>query len=356
MEVSAYRIPCPTPESDGTLEWDHTTLVLVEAEAAGRIGLGYTYADASTAKLIRELLVDLVIGQNAMNIRGVRDRMAAGVRNLGRAGVCAMAISAVDCALWDLKARLLEVPLVALLGAVRESIPIYGSGGFTNYSNEQLRAQFSEWAENGIYCFKMKVGRDAEEDRQRVAFARSIIDKTARLFVDANGAYTRKQALAQAEAFADSGVSWFEEPVSSDDLAGLRLIRDRVPAGMEIAAGEYAYHSDSFRTLLEAGCVDVLQADATRCRGITGLLQAGILCDAFHTSLSAHCAPVLHLHPGCAIPRMQHLEYFSDHARIEPLLFAGVPRPVRGCLSPDLHSPGLGLEFKRADAAPFRCF
>jgi L-alanine-DL-glutamate epimerase-like enolase superfamily enzyme len=172
--------------------------------------------------------------------------------------------------------------------------------------------------------------------------------------VDANGAYSCKQALAQAEAFRAAGVSWFEEPVSSDDLEGLRLLRNRGPAGMEIAAGEYGYEAGYFRRMLEAGAVDVLQADATRCGGITGFLQVGALCDAFHTPMSSHCAPALHIHPGCAVSCMRHAEYFFDHTRIEKLLFDGVPEPRNGALSPDLTRPGNGLAFRHSDAAPYR--
>lgn len=205
-----------------------------------------------------------------------------------------MAISAVDNALWDLKAKLLGVPLVRLLGRVRESVPAYGSGGFTSCDAARLRSQLGGWAREGFAMVKMKVGRNPDDDAARVREARSAIGDAAQLFVDANGAYARKQALVLAAAFADCGVGWFEEPVSSDDLAGLHLLRDRTPAGMDIAAGEYGYDSCYFRRMLEAGAVDVLQADATRCGGITGYLRAAALCEAFNVPLSAHGAPGLH--------------------------------------------------------------
>jgi L-alanine-DL-glutamate epimerase-like enolase superfamily enzyme len=167
------------------------------------------------------------------------------------------------------------------------------------------------------------------------------------LFVDANGAYTRKQALEFADAFAAYGVSWFEEPVSSDDLEGLRLIRDRAPAGMNIAAGEYGYDTTYFRRMLEAGAVDVLQADATRCAGITGFLEAAAVADAYHVPLSAHTAPSIHGHLCCAVPAACHVEYFYDHVRIEKMLFDGVIEPKNGVLYPDPSHTGLGLALKR---------
>jgi L-alanine-DL-glutamate epimerase-like enolase superfamily enzyme len=261
-----------------------------------------------------------------------------------------MAISAVDAALWDVKARLLDLPLVTLLGAARDAVPVYGSGGFTSYSIAQLQAQLGGWVQAGIPRVKMKIGRRPADDLARVRAAREAIGPGAELFVDANGAYDRKQALACAEAFAGCGVSWFEEPVSSDDLEGLRLLRDRAPAGMAIAAGEYGYDLWYFRRMLEAGAVDVLQADATRCAGITGFLRAAALCAARSLPLSAHTAPALHLHVCCAAPAVRHLEYFHDHMRIEQLLFDGAQAPVAGELCPDLSRPGLGLELKRRDA------
>jgi L-alanine-DL-glutamate epimerase-like enolase superfamily enzyme len=297
--------------------------------------------------------VNVVQGRDAMAVPGCWIEMVKAIRNLGRPGVASMAISAVDVALWDLKARLLDLPLVTLLGAVRESAPVYGSGGFTTYSKEQLQNQLGGWAAQGIPRVKMKIGTHPEDDVQRVKEAREAIGPDTQLFVDANGAYSRKQALAMAELFMQYGVVWFEEPVSSDDLDGLHLIRDRAPAGMDIAAGEYGYDLWYFRRMLEAGAVDVLQADASRCGGITGFMRVGALCEARSLQLSAHCGPSLHVHPGCALTPFRHLEYFHDHARIEHMFFDGALTPVQGALYPDLSRPGLGLEFKRADAARY---
>jgi L-alanine-DL-glutamate epimerase-like enolase superfamily enzyme len=353
VEVAAYTIPTDWPESDGTLAWDKTTLVLVHASAAGETGIGYTYANLATASLIHELLSKIVEGRDAMAVSAIWESMVTNTRNLGRPGIVSMAISAVDAALWDLKARLLGLPLVTLLGPVREGIPIYGSGGFTSYSEKQLAEQLGGWVAAGIPRVKMKIGRDAKADCERVRVARRAIGGDAELFVDANGAYARKQALAQAEVFTSSGVAWFEEPVSSDDLEGLRLVRDRAHAGMEIAAGEYGYNLDYFRRMLEAGAVDVLQADATRCGGITGFLQAATLCTAHHLALSAHTAPLLHTHVCCAAAPVRHLEYFYDHVRIERLFFDGVLDPVKGELRPDLSRPGMGMEVKKKDLERF---
>jgi L-alanine-DL-glutamate epimerase-like enolase superfamily enzyme len=354
LTVSAYQVPTDEPESDGTLCWDSTTIVLVEIQAGAVVGCGFTYAHKCVASLAQDKLRDLVVGRDAMDITGTWDLLVRALRNLGGAGISATAVAAVDIALWDLKARLLGLPLVKLLGQVRPGIAAYGSGGFTSYSIPRLQQQLGEWAAIGLRSVKMKIGREPSHDLARVCLAREAIGDATELYVDANGAYAVKQALAQAEAFAPYGVRWFEEPVTSDDLKGLRLIRENAPAPMVIAAGEYGYDSIYFRRMLEAGAVDVLQADATRCSGISGFLQAAALCDAFQIELSAHTAPSIHQHPCCAVTRAANVEYFYDHYRIEQMFFEGAARPVEGELRPDLTRPGLGLEFKRADAKKYQ--
>lgn len=352
VHASAYVIPTDGVESDGTLVWDRTTLVLVEIHAGSRCGLGYTYSAVAAAQLVRETLAPIILRQDALAVSAHWHAMRVAVRNLGRCGVAACAIAAVDAALWDLKAKLLGLPLSVLLGQVRASVPVYGSGGFTSYTERQLKQQLQAWRDLGIERFKVKVGRQPAEDGDRLAQARAAIGTNAALFVDANGAYTRKQALAFADLFAEFGVTWFEEPVSSDDLAGLRLLRDRAPGGMDIAAGEYGYDLVDFQRMLDAQAVDVLQIDATRC-GISGFLQAANLCAARSLPLSAHTAPSLHLPVCCALVQAQHIEYFHDHARIEHLLFDGAATPAQGALRPDLSRPGLGLDFKAADVAAY---
>lgn len=350
VDVSAYKIPTDFPEADGTYSWDATTLVLVEVTAGGKCGVGYTYADTATSEMIRSLLARVVIGHDAMAVPALWQDMIHAIRNLGRPGVSSMAIAAVDSALWDLKCRLLDLPLATLLGAARLDVPVYGSGGFTSYPIDRLQRQFAGWAQQGIRHVKMKIGEHPADDLKRVRAAREAVGPDVEIFVDANGAFSRKQALAQAEAFREYGVVWFEEPVSSDDLDGLRLIRDRAPTGMQIVAGEYGYDLWYFRRMLEAEAVDVLQADATRCAGISGFLRVATLAEARSLRLSAHCAPALHAHPCASLPNLFPIEYFHDHVRIERMLFDGAPEIVSGSLHLDLSRPGLGLDFKRQDA------
>ena len=352
-KVAAYTVPTDAPEADGTFSWSSTTMVLVSLGAGGEQGIGYTYADAATGKLVQSLLEKVVRGRDAFDHGAILQAMYTQVRNSGETGVTSMAISAIDNALWDLRARLLNIPLVSLLGSVRQAIPVYGSGGFTSYDDGQLERQLGGWAEQGFSMVKMKVGTHPEDDPRRVAVARKAIGDGTELFVDANGAYTVAQALELGHSFAEKGVRWFEEPVSSDNIPGLCEVRARAPIGMDIAAGEYGYTAWYFERMLQANAVTVLQADATRCGGISGFLNAASLCWAANIPLSSHCGPSMHLHVCCAVPRAVHMEFFHDHVRIERMFFDGFCEPVDGVMYPNRSRPGMGLTLKEQDAAPY---
>ena len=355
LDVATFRVPTDAPESDGTYEWNHTDLVVVHAHGGGLTGLGWTYAAPAAADLVAGSLRSQVVGRNALDVESAWNAMNRALRNVGVPGAGSMAVAAVDIALWDLKAKLLDVSLCALLGRVRDSVPIYGSGGFTSYTETRLVEQLSGWVSQGISRVKMKIGRDSRADLQRVRAVRAAIGANAELFVDANGGYDRKQALALAERFAhESHVTWFEEPRPSSDLEGLRLLRDRGPAGLEIAAGEYGDTLDYFRRMLAALAVDCLQADATRCAGFTGFMKVAALCEAFAVPLSAHCAPELHAHVGCAAAPLRHVEYFHDHVRIARELFDGVLEPQNGSIYPDPGRKGHGMALKSAIAERYR--
>ncbi|MGF7180538.1 enolase C-terminal domain-like protein [Tunturiibacter psychrotolerans] len=351
--MRVYTIPTDAPEADGTFAWISTTMVMVTIMAGDRCGLGYTYADAATGKLVQTLLDKVVQGHDAFAHGAILQAMYHQVRNSGETGITSMAISAIDNALWDLKARLLDCPLVNALGSVRSGIPVYGSGGFTSYDDKQLSQQMGGWAEQGFSMVKMKVGSHPADDPRRVQVARKAIGDDLKLFVDGNGAYTVTQALELAHTFADAGVSWFEEPVSSDNLIGLSQIRSRAPLSMDIAAGEYGYTAWYFKRMLDAEAVTVLQADATRCGGISGFLNAASICWAMNMPLSSHCGPSMHVHVCCAVPRAIHMEFFHDHARIERMFFDGFCEPANGIMSPDFSRPGMGLELKEKNAAPY---
>jgi L-alanine-DL-glutamate epimerase-like enolase superfamily enzyme len=356
--TAVYTVPTDAPEGDGTLAWDSTTMIVVQVSGGGATGLGYTYGAAATAHVVEQQLADVVKGLSVWDVPAANEAMNGAVRNAGRPGLIAGAVSAVDIALWDLKARLLGLPLVRLLGASRTDVPVYGSGGFTTYDERRLDQQLRHWTEElDIPRVKIKIGeswgRAERRDRERIAQARRSIGDAPELYVDANGGYTRKQAVRMARHLDEHGVTWFEEPVSSDDLAGLAQIRAAVAP--EVTAGEYGYTLAYFGQMLGAGAVDCLQADATRCGGITVWLRAAALAEAAGLELSGHCAPHVHAHAAAAIPDLRHLEWFHDHVRIEDLFFDGTLDPRGGSIRPGADgAPGHGLTLRADQAEKYR--
>jgi L-alanine-DL-glutamate epimerase-like enolase superfamily enzyme len=357
VTASVYEVPTDRPEADGTLAWSKTTLVVAHVTGGGRTGIGYTYASGACKPLIEGELAAAVAGLGVLDTGAAWQAMVRAIRNLGRPGLVSCAISAVDTALWDLKATLLGLPVSRLLGATRDEVPVYGSGGFTTYDEPAARAQLERWTGDlGIPRVKIKIGESwgakPTRDLARIAFARRVIGPDAELYVDANGGYSRKQAVRVAQAMADQDVTWFEEPVSSDDLDGLREVRDQVRP--DVTAGEYGYDLVYFARMVDAQAVDCLQADVTRCGGITEWLRVAAVAAARSLQVSGHCAPNLHAHVAAAVPNLRHLEYFHDHARIESMLFDGALSPKGGSMRPDPTRPGLGLTLKESDAARFR--
>jgi L-alanine-DL-glutamate epimerase-like enolase superfamily enzyme len=350
LEWSAYTVPTDAPEADGTLAWDSTTILVVRVHEGDHTGLGWSYTAAAAGHLLDEVLAPHVTADPERSYTA----MVRAVRNLGRAGLAATAISAVDVALWDLRARQVGVRLATLLGPARDTVPVYGSGGFTTYDDAELEAQLRGWIDQGIPRMKIKIGESwgavQDRDLRRVAHARTVVGPDCELYVDANGGYTRKQAIRVGRALADHDVRWFEEPVSSDDLDGLRQVRDAV--AVDIAAGEYGWSPDTYPALLTA--VDCPQADVSRVGGITGWRRVAALTDAHHVHLSGHCAPHLHLDVAAATANLRHLEWFHDHVRIESLLFDGTTTPTGGALRWDPGAPGHGLTLRSADADRYR--
>lgn len=355
LAAAAYRVPTDAPEGDGTLAWDSTTMVLVRAEADGQVGVGWTYGPAAVVPVVTELLAPVVADLDPDDVPTVWSAMQRRLRNAGRPGVAGLALSAADCAVWDLKARRHGLPLARLLGTARRQVPVYGSGGFTTYDSDRQHRQLAGWVhDEGIPRVKIKIGEswgtEVPRDLARMAAARRIIGDDTELYVDANGAYQRKQAVRVMRSAADLDVRWYEEPVSSDDLPGLGLVRDQVLP--DVAAGEYGFDLVYFHRM--APYVDCLQIDVTRCGGITEFLRAAAVAAAAGLEVSAHCAPHQHLPVAAAVPNLRHVEWFHDHVRIESMLFDGTVGATGGVAAVNLDAPGIGLELRTALAEPYR--
>lgn len=357
IDARAYRVSTDTPEADGTLAWSDTTVVVVTAHAANVVGLGWTYAHHACVELVRTVLRSAVLGTDLLDVPAAWQSMQRAIRNHGRPGLVSCAMSAVEIALWDAAARLLDVPLCRLFGRAHEAVPVYGSGGFTTYDSGQLRRQVEHWiGDQGMPAIKIKVGdgRGAapERDLARVEHVRALAGPDVEVYADANGAYSVGQAVRVGRRLDDTGVSWFEEPVSSDDLPGLRDVRAAVAA--DVTAGEYGYHLPYFAAMLAAEAVDCLQIDVTRCGGFGEWQRAAALAAAASRTVSGHCAQNLAVHIAAATHNVRHLEWFHDHERIETLLFDGVIAPTLGVARPDLSVAGHGMALKEQDVGDLR--
>jgi L-alanine-DL-glutamate epimerase-like enolase superfamily enzyme len=355
LDARAYTIPTDAPEADGTFAWTSTTLVLAQASEDGVTGIGWTYGSAAIGAVIRDELAEVVAPISSDDTGAAWLAMVGRLRNDGSPGMGAMALSAADNAVWDLKARRHNVSLSTLLGAARSEVPVYGSGGFTTYDHARQQHQLGSWVHDlGIPRVKIKIGESSGtrvgRDLARIAAARRTIGDSAELFVDANGAYGRKQAVRVMQRAAEHDVVWFEEPVSSDDLAGLAQVRDQVTP--DVAAGEYGYQLAYFQRMVTQ--VDCLQADVTRCGGISELLRVAAVAAAHGLEISGHCAPNQHLAVLAAIPNLRHLEWFHDHVRIESMLFDHTADPTGGVARPARVEPGNGLVFNEKRASPYR--
>jgi L-alanine-DL-glutamate epimerase-like enolase superfamily enzyme len=350
LQAAAHKVPLSEPETDGTLAWSATTVVTVTARADSAAGLGWTYGPAAAASIVDDLLGPAIREVDAFDIPGAHLAMRRATRNAPTPGLATLAISAVDVALWDLKARLLGVPLTRLLGRAQAKVPLYGSGGFVSMTDRQLADQLSGWVADGFGAVKIKIGEDygghLERDLHRAHLARDTIGTDTALMVDANGGYDTKQALHMAGDLADLGVVWFEEPVSSDRLGELALLRSAT--GIEVTAGEYGTSSDYFQRMCASGAVDCLQVDATRCGGYTGFLAAAAIADAYGLQVSSHCAPHLHAPVCAAIPNLRHAEFFADHVAADSAVFDGLPQAERGALRPQDDRPGHGMKLRES--------
>ena len=348
VAARAHRVDLAQPEADGTLAWSATTVVTVTIHETDQTGLGWTYGPAAAVSIVEDLLASAVEGRSPYDIPAAHLAMRRATRNAPTAGLATLAISAVDVALWDLKARLLDVPLTHLLGRAHETVPLYGSGGFVSMTDHQLNEQLAGWASDGFQAVKIKIGenrgRHPARDRHRMELARTAIGFDTALMVDANGGYDTKAALLIARAAAEQGVVWFEEPVSSDRLADLALLRAMTP--IEITAGEYGTTSEYFQRMCAAGAVDCLQVDATRCGGYTGFLAAAAIADGYGLQVSSHCAPNLHAPVCAAVPNLRHAEWFADHVAADEELFDGLEPPVQGALRPQDTRPGHGITLR----------
>jgi len=307
---------------------------------------GFAPGIGTARGVIHDVLKPLLVGQDPLAHERVWDDMFWRVRGFGRKGVAFSAISAVDIALWDLKAKIFGVPLYRLLGPYTDTVPIYGSGGWTSFTEDELVREQVGYVERGIPRVKMKVakdfGRAEAEDLRRLAAVRKAVGDGVEIFVDANNGFYAKQAIGFARRMADYDVHWFEEPVLADDIAGLAAIARAID--IPVATGEHEYTKYGFKALIEAGGADIVQPDVGRVGGVTEWLKVAHLAHAFNLPVAPHAVQLVHLHLACATPNLKVVEYLGVSEETDKLFYTEFPEPKDGLWSPYADRPGLGLE------------
>lgn len=312
----------------------------------GLEGLGVGQASPGVRDVIDSALRHILIGQDPMNIEKLWSDMFWAVRGYGRRGLAFLAVSAVDIGLWDLKAKALGMPLYKLLGPYREAVPVYGSGGWTNYTVDELVAEMEGYVDQGIPRIKMKVGKDfgsaEREDIERVAAVRSAVGHDVALYIDANNGYYTKQAIYMAREFEEYQVGWYEEPVLADDIPGLAEIRRATT--IPLASGEMEYTKYGFRDLITGGGADIVQPDVVRVGGVTEWMKVAHMAEAFNLQVAPHMAQLVHMHVCCAIPNLKAMEYANMYLAADEVWYTEFPTQKDGFLTPYHDKPGLGLE------------
>ena len=312
----------------------------------GYEGLGICQAAPGTRQVIETALKDVLIGQDPFAIEKLWNDMFWRVRGYGRKGVALCALSGVDIGLWDLKAKALGLPLYRLLGPYAESVPIYGSGGWTNFSQDELVAEMTDYVEQGIKRVKMKVGKDfgrsEREDIQRLAAVRKAVGDDVAIYVDANNGYYAKQAIYMAREFEQFQVGWFEEPVLADDIQGLAEIRRAI--NIPVATGEHEYTKYGFKELIAGGGADIVQPDVSRVGGVTEWMKVAHMAHASNLPVAPHAVQLVHLHLTCATPNLKVVEYMNMALETDRLWYTEFPQQRDGMWAPFPDRPGLGLE------------
>ncbi|HRW10517.1 MAG TPA: mandelate racemase/muconate lactonizing enzyme family protein [Caldilineaceae bacterium] len=308
-------------------------------------GLGIGGGAHAARAVIERTLKPILVGQDPLHIEKLWNDMFWAIRGVGRKGLAFSALSAVDIALWDLKAKYFEVPLYQLLGPYTETVPIYGSGGWTHFTVDELVAEQMGYVARGMKAVKMKVGKDfgrsEREDITRLAAVRAAVGDDIELFIDANNGYYAKQAIRMAKAFEPYRIGWFEEPVLADDIEGLATVARATD--VPIATGEHEYTKYGFKDLLARGGADIVQPDVGRVGGITEWMKVAHLADAFNLPVAPHAYQLFHLHLCCAIPNLRIVEYLGVTEEADRIMFTEFPEPKDGLWSPDPTKHGLGL-------------
>lgn len=352
VRLSLYRVPLDAPVSDAKVATgrqhplgDVDVLVARITSDDGLEGLGFAYSKRAGGPALfahARQLAPLLIGQDPLDTGRIWERLLWAGASVGRQGVAAQAIAAVDIALWDRKAKLAGISLAKLLGRYRSSIRCYDTGGgFLSASTDAVVRSAGAALERGIGGIKVKVGGDPREDIGRVRAVRAAIGDRTPLMVDANQQWDRSTARSVGRRLAELDLTWIEEPLDAYDIAGHASLRQALDT--PIASGEMLGAVGDIRRFLEADALDVVQPDAPRLGGITPFRRVMELADEHAVTVAPHFATEIHVHLAAAQPKEGWVEWFDWLA---PLWVERLELRAGRVLVPD--RPGIGLTLSSA--------
>jgi L-alanine-DL-glutamate epimerase-like enolase superfamily enzyme len=355
IQADLYRIPLPVVLSDSTHgDMTHFELVTVRLrDDQGAEGVGYTFTVGANGRAalhtVAHDLAPVLQGRRADLIEALWQKMWWTVHYGGRGGAASLAISAVDIALWDLKAKRLGVPLWTLLGGYDPAVPCYAGGIDLWFPLDRLLAQTDDNLARGFRAIKMKVGRPKlSEDLARVKAMREHLGEDFPLMVDANMRWSVDEAIRAARALQPWHPGWIEEPTIPDDVAGhVRIVRE---GGLPVATGENLHTLHEFQQMIHAGGVTFPEPDVTNCGGITVFMKVARLAESFNLPVTSHGAHDITVHLLAACPNRSYLEahgFGLDRYIAQPLEIRD------GCaIAPD--RPGHGIAFDWAGLESLR--
>ncbi len=344
--------------SDSTRKVETIGYVVVDITTDdGLHGVGVTYHEVggeAICEFIQSSIGPKLIGWSPLETEALYEEIFAYMRGVGRKGLSFCAYSALDIALWDLKGRMMNLPLYKLLGGNRTQITCYASGGWTSYSTQQLVDEVKAMVAAGYKYVKIKIGvdggRNPNEDARRILAVSEAVGPDIGIMIDANNAFTSAVALRLAYQLRDCNIIFFEEPVFADDTPGLTRFRQAgiLPCG----SGEHEYTRFGARDLVVNNCVDYIQCDITRCGGFTEGRKVAAIAQAFNTSWAPHGFDVIHMHMLSPYPNGVFLESLFMFNELIENTFTNAPVPEKGVMTiPD--RPGLGLELNYKNLTPY---
>ena len=346
VHLVSYPVSGNFADATRTVETVGFTVVRITTDQ-GLEGIGITYHEVggeATVALIQRNMAPKLMGRDPFETEVLWQEFFGYLRGVGRKGLMYCALSAVDIALWDLKGKIIGMPLFRLLGGNKTEVPVYSSGGWTSYSDEELVEEMTGMVAQGYRMIKFKVGveggHNTRRDRERVRKVREAVGPDIKLLLDANNCWDAATAVQFANTIREYDILLFEEPVFADDIPG--LARFKRGTDIPLATGEHEYTKFGARDLLMAGAADIVQIDGTRTGGFTEMLKIAALTQAWNVKFAPHAMENIHLHLVSAIPNAPFLERLFLFEDLTAHVFKDAPKPVGGMMTiPDL--PGLGL-------------